>query len=92
MFDAYHASIVPLLKDYANEQELMQKAGVCLLDRIGPSILITHSQGGTHGWLWADARPDLVKAIVAVEPSVRLSKVPLLKIPQSRFTASLIFH
>ena len=47
----------------------MQAAGASLLDRVGPAILATHSQGGTHGWLWADARPELVKAIVAVEPS-----------------------
>ena len=47
----------------------MQATGAKLLERIGPAILITHSQGGTHGWLWADARPELVKAIVAIEPS-----------------------
>lgn len=47
----------------------MQMTGKVLLDRIGPAILITHSQGGTHGWLWADAQPELVKAIVAIEPS-----------------------
>ena len=69
IFDAYYASTVPSLTDYAAEQALMQVAGTCLLDRIGPAILITHSQGGTHGWLWADARPELVKAIVAIEPS-----------------------
>ena len=46
----------------------MQAAGASLLDRIGPVILATHSQGGTHGWLWADARPELVKAIVAMKP------------------------
>ena len=69
VFDAYYASTVPSLKDYGIEQTLMQAAGASLLDRIGPAILVTHSQGGTHGWLWADARPGLVKAIVAVEPS-----------------------
>ncbi|KAL8771628.1 MAG: hypothetical protein Q9194_004844 [Teloschistes cf. exilis] len=69
IFDAYYASTVPSLTNYAAEQTLMQAAGVSLLDRIGPAILITHSQGGTHGWLWADARPNLVKAIVAIEPS-----------------------
>ena len=47
----------------------MQTAGASLLDRIGPAVLVTHSQGGTHGWLWADARPELVKVIVAIEPS-----------------------
>lgn len=69
VFDAYYASTVPSLADHAAEQVSMRTAGACLLDRIGPAILITHSQGGTHGWLWADARPELVKAIVAVEPA-----------------------
>lgn len=69
IFNAFYASTVPFLKDYAAEETLMQAAGASLLDRIGPAILITHSQGGTHGWLWADARPELVRAIVAIEPS-----------------------
>ena len=30
---------------------------------------MTHSQSGPIGWLIADARPHLVKAIVAIEPS-----------------------
>jgi len=46
-----------------------QAAGAALLDRIGPAVLVTHSRAGTSGWLIADARPQLVKAIVAVEPN-----------------------
>lgn len=69
VFDAYCATLVTGLVDFAKEQSIMQSVGKSLLDRIGPAILITHSQGGCHGWLWADSRPDLVKAIVAVEPS-----------------------
>ena len=47
----------------------MQMTGKVLLDRIGPAILITHSSRDTHGWSWADAQPEPVKAIVAIEPS-----------------------
>ena len=47
----------------------MQAAGAALLDRIGSAILITHSQAGLFGWLIADARPKLVKGIVALEPA-----------------------
>lgn len=43
-------------------------ADVALLERIGPCILVTHSQSGPYGWVAADARPDLVKGIVAIEP------------------------
>jgi pimeloyl-ACP methyl ester carboxylesterase len=42
---------------------------VALLDKIGPSVILTHSRSGPFGWLVADARPGLVKAIVAVEPN-----------------------
>lgn len=43
-------------------------ADIALLDFIGPCILITHSQAGPYGWVAADARPDLVKGIVSIEP------------------------
>jgi pimeloyl-ACP methyl ester carboxylesterase len=41
-----------------------------LLDRIGPAILVTHSQGGHLGWQVTLERPCLVKAIFAVEPAI----------------------
>ncbi len=68
-FDQFYASQVPSVVDFAKQQEINRDAGVALLDRIGPAILLTHSQSGAMGWPIADARPDLVKAIVAVEPS-----------------------
>ena len=43
-------------------------ADIPLLESIGPCILITHSQAGPYGWVAADARPDLVKGIVSIEP------------------------
>jgi pimeloyl-ACP methyl ester carboxylesterase len=69
IFDQFYASQAAFLTSEAETQELVQKAGSALLDRIGPAVLLTHSQGGAFGWLLADARPDFVKAIVAVEPS-----------------------
>jgi hypothetical protein len=42
-------------------------AMVAFFDRIGPGILVTHSQGGSPGWLTA-IRSDKVRAIVAYEP------------------------
>ena len=54
-----------------NRQEtLTRDANIALLDMINtPVILLTHSQGGAFGWLVADARPNLVKAIVTLEPA-----------------------
>ena len=68
IFDQYYASLVPDLPKAGSERS-MHAAGVALLDQIGPAILVGHSQGGLHTWLIGDARPDLVKAIIAVEPS-----------------------
>ena len=60
---------MPYLADGAETQRLNQQAVAPLLDRIGPAIILTHSQSGPFGWLIADARPKLVKAVVAVEPA-----------------------
>jgi pimeloyl-ACP methyl ester carboxylesterase len=40
---------------------------VAVLDKLGPSILVTHSQSGTPGRRASVARPHLVKAVVAIE-------------------------
>ena len=69
VFDQFFAQNYPSLTSFPRQQELNRDAGAALLDRIGPAILLTHSQSGTFGWLVADARPTLVKAIVAMEPS-----------------------
>jgi pimeloyl-ACP methyl ester carboxylesterase len=49
--------------------ELTTDAILALVEKIGPAILLTHSQSGAIGWPVADARPDLVKAVIAIEPS-----------------------
>jgi len=69
VFDQFFAQNYPSVASFARQQELNRDAGAALLDRIGPAILLTHSQSGTFGWLVADVRPALVKAIVAMEPS-----------------------
>lgn len=64
-FASQEASITDnLLVDTSNRDDL-----IALLERIGPAVLLTHSRSGPFGWLVADARPDLVKAILAVEPN-----------------------
>src|ERR1700689_3798502 len=60
---------MPAIADFASQQILNRDALIALLEKIGPSILLTHSQAGAFGWPVADARPDLVKAIVAIEPN-----------------------
>jgi pimeloyl-ACP methyl ester carboxylesterase len=54
---------------FDKQQAISHEAMLALAERIGPFIMLMHSQGGPIGWAIADARPDLVKAVVAVEPN-----------------------
>jgi len=69
VFDQFQASQVPSIENFTLQQTLNRDAIIALLDKIGTAILLTHSQSGAFGWPVADARADLVKAILAVEPN-----------------------
>src|SRR6476620_4578939 len=62
-------SQLPAIADFDKQQPIVRDALIALVDQIGPSILMTHSQGGAFGWPVADARPNKVKAILAIEPN-----------------------
>jgi pimeloyl-ACP methyl ester carboxylesterase len=51
-----------------NPVEPRAAAVAALLDRIGPAVLITHSQSGPSGFEVARIRPNLVKGIASLEP------------------------
>ena len=68
-FDAFYATQFPSLIDNETSQQINRDAVVALLDEIGPAIVLTHSQSGAYGWLIADTRPRLVKALIAIEPN-----------------------
>ena len=69
VFDDFTKTQVQFLAG-GRQETLTRDANVALLDMINtPVILLTHSQGGAFGWLVADARPNLVKAIVTLEPA-----------------------
>ncbi len=63
--DQFFQSLVPTVSDDAT---VITDALVALLDKIGPAIVVTHSQSGLFGWLLATRRPSLVKAVVSYEP------------------------
>jgi pimeloyl-ACP methyl ester carboxylesterase len=69
IFDQFYASQLPSIADSTLQMALTRDGVVALLDKIGPAIVMTHSQSGAFGWPIADARPDLVKAILAIEPA-----------------------
>jgi pimeloyl-ACP methyl ester carboxylesterase len=69
VFDAFYATQVETVISNEETQQRNKDAGAALLDKIGPAIVLTHSQSGPFGWLIADARPQLVKAVIAIEPA-----------------------
>ena len=68
-FDQFEASQQVSVTDDVKMDAINRAAGAALLQRIGPAILLTHSRSGAIGWVIADDVPNLVKGIVAVEPS-----------------------
>jgi pimeloyl-ACP methyl ester carboxylesterase len=69
VFDQFFASQVPFVNKPEVIQALNRDAIAALLDKIGPVVLMTHSQSGAYGWEAVDQRPQLVKALIQVEPS-----------------------
>ena len=66
--DQYMAQLVPNTE--ATLPQPTQKtvdALVAFLGKIGPAMVMVHSQSGTYGTQTALARPDLVKALINVE-------------------------
>lgn len=69
IFDRFFASGVQMTVNQGLQETASQAALVALLDRLNkPVIMLAHSNGGGVGYLVADFRPQLVKAIVSVEP------------------------
>jgi pimeloyl-ACP methyl ester carboxylesterase len=82
VFDDFTKTQVQFLAG-GRQETLTRDANVALLDMINtPVILLTHSQGGAFGWLIADARPNLVKAIMTLEPAAP----PIRGVDQAKLT------
>lgn len=63
--DQFFRAITPNTGSY--DAGVISDAMAALFDKIGPAILISHSQGGEPGWLTA-IKSRNVKGIVALEP------------------------
>jgi pimeloyl-ACP methyl ester carboxylesterase len=63
---AFMRQVVPR---YLDTDADVLNAYVALLERVGPSVVIAHSQGGAFAWQVAQRRPDLFRALVLVEPA-----------------------
>jgi pimeloyl-ACP methyl ester carboxylesterase len=105
--DAYYPQTVSTYRD-PQETEKSVAAFSALVDKVGPSILLTWSSSGLLGYLTAIERPDKVKAILAIETSTsafdnipadglkKLGGVPILIVigdrAQDRVDASRAFQ
>jgi pimeloyl-ACP methyl ester carboxylesterase len=67
LIDQFMANEVGRVGDEAAHSEVTAFGGAQLLDKIGPSILLTTAFGGFFGWVVADKRPNLVKGIMCME-------------------------
>ncbi len=45
-------------------------AYIALVDKVCPCAVMVHSQSGSFGFRVLEARPDMIKALIAVEPTV----------------------
>jgi len=68
-FEQFYFSQMPSIVNFAKQQEINPPAIIALLEKIGPAILVTHSQSGAFAWPVVDRRPGLVRANIAVEPN-----------------------
>jgi pimeloyl-ACP methyl ester carboxylesterase len=68
-FDNYYAGGIGSMQNRDLQTQSNIDALAALLDRIGPAVVVVHSQSGAYGWPLIQARPNLVKALVALEPS-----------------------
>jgi pimeloyl-ACP methyl ester carboxylesterase len=67
-FEQFLSSQSDAMTDAVLQEKLTAAGLVALLDKIGPAIIIPHSQPGAPAWLVCDQRPHLVKALVQLEP------------------------
>ncbi|HYY60977.1 MAG TPA: esterase, partial [Burkholderiales bacterium] len=65
-YDNFMRQVVPR---WTTTDDATIAAYTALVDRVCPCVLLFHSQAGQFGFRVAQARPDKVKALIAVEPA-----------------------
>lgn len=70
VFEQLYTSQQPTVTGPGERIDAVVRAALgALLRKIGPAVILTHSRAGTFGWEVADDAPDLVRAVVAIEPN-----------------------
>lgn len=67
IYDQWLAPSGPMQASWDDMQALEQVRLAELLEQVGPAVLVTHSAAGPGTFLAADARPDQVAALIAIE-------------------------
>lgn len=88
VYDQWLANSGPMLADWGEMHALERVRLAELLEMVGPAILVTHSAAGPGTFLAADARPDMVAALIAIEtvPDDATRRLPNL----SRFPIAVV--
>ena len=81
--DAYEQFMKQGVPRWVTTDDQIVAAYIELVDKVCPCVVLVHSQSGSFGFKVAEARPDKVKALIAVEPSAtgNRDKVAVLKMP-----------
>ena len=72
--DAYEQFMKQGVPRWVTTDEQIIAAYIELVDKVCPCVVLVHSQAGSFGFKVAEARPDKIKALIAVEPAAPGSK------------------
>jgi pimeloyl-ACP methyl ester carboxylesterase len=67
--DSYEQFMKQGVPRWVTTDDQIVAAYIELVDKVCPCVVLVHSQGGGFGYKVLEARPDKVKALIAVEPS-----------------------
>ena len=67
--EAYDNFVKQAVPRWTTTDDAIIRAYIALVDRVCPCVILFHSQAGQFGFKVAQARPEKVKALVAVEPA-----------------------
>jgi len=68
--EAYDNFVKQIVPRWLDTDEAIIAAYTQLVDKVCPCVILFHSQAGQFGFKVAQARPDKIKALVAIEPAV----------------------
>jgi len=68
--DAYDQFMKQGVPRWTTTDDQIVAAYIELVDKVCPCVVLVHSQSGSFGFKVLEARPDKVKALVAVEPTI----------------------